>query len=107
MIKQLPKPAATNHWGQAPFICYAMAVTGDTTAARSILDSALVSTAITNFPFAYVYVALRNYDKALTYLERAYQKRELGLYWVKIDPLLDPIRNEPRFKALLTKMHLD
>ncbi len=35
------------------------------------------------------------------------KKREIGLYWVKIDPMLDPIRNEPRFKALLTKMNLD
>ena len=107
LIKQLPKPAATNRWGQSPIICYALAITGDTTAAKSILESALVSSAISNYPLSYVYVALQNYDKALTCLERAYQKRELGLYWVKIDPLLDPIKNEPRFKALLIKMNLD
>ena len=107
MIKQLPKPALTNRWGQAPLLSYALTMKGDTIAARSILDSALYTSDITNVPFAYAYVALKEYDKALTYVERAYQKREIGLYWVKIDPMLDPIRNEPRFKALLTKMHLN
>jgi adenylate cyclase len=107
LIKQLPKPAATNHWGQAPFICYAQAVSGDTNAAKSMLDSALATSSITNFPLSYVYVALQKYDKALTYLERAYEKRELGMYWVKIDPIFDPLRNEPRFKTLLKKMHLN
>ena len=107
LIKQLPKPAFTNRWGQAPLLVYALAIKGDTIAARSILDSALYTSNVTNLPFAYDYVALKEYDKALTFVERAYQKREIGLYWVKIDPLLDPIRNEPRFKALLKKMNLD
>jgi adenylate cyclase len=107
LIRQLPKMAYTNHWGQPPLLSYALAVSGDTTRAKSELDSALNTSSVTNFPFAYAYVALKKYDQALTYLERAYQKRELGLYWIKIDPVFDPIRNEPRFKALLTKMHLD
>jgi hypothetical protein len=50
---------------------------------------------------------LKNYDKAINMLESAYKTRAIQLYWVKVDPDLDPIRNEPRFKALMKKMNLD
>jgi hypothetical protein len=60
-----------------------------------------------NFFFAYTCIALKNYSEAISFLEKSYEKKEIQLYWVKVDPLLDPIRNEPRFKSLLRKMHLE
>ncbi len=56
---------------------------------------------------AYDYIALKNYDEALNMLDLAYKTRDIQLYWIKIDPILDPVRNDPRFKALLVKMHLE
>jgi adenylate cyclase len=105
LIKQLSKNPTTNHWHQTTFLCYALALSGDTLRAKSILDTATI-TITSHLPFSYSYIALHRYDEAINLLEKAYQQREIGLYWVKIDPELDPIRNEPRFKALLEKMHL-
>jgi hypothetical protein len=56
---------------------------------------------------AIVYTSLNDYDQAFTFLDKAYQVREVNLYYLKIDPELKPIRNDPRFKALLKKIRLD
>jgi len=56
---------------------------------------------------AYIYIYLKNYDEALNRLEQAYKTRDIRLYWIKVDPVLDPVRNEFRFKNLLAKMHLE
>ena len=45
-------------------------------------------------------------DKAFEWLERAYQQRDEGLSDMKVDPLLNSLRGDPRFKALLGKMKL-
>lgn len=45
-------------------------------------------------------------DQAFEWLERAYQGHDGGLTEVKLDPLLDSLRGDPRFKALLRKMNL-
>jgi hypothetical protein len=44
--------------------------------------------------------------KAFEWLERAYQQRDGGLSEVKVDVLLASLHGDPRFKALLRKMHL-
>jgi len=38
--------------------------------------------------------------KALEWLEKARSRRDSGLAYLKADPFLDPLRNEPRFQAL-------
>ncbi len=45
-------------------------------------------------------------DKAFEWLERAYQQRDGGLTEVKVDLLLNRLRGDPRFKAVLKKMNL-
>jgi len=45
--------------------------------------------------------------KALDWLERAYERRDGTMVWLKVHPRLDPLRGEPRFRALLAKMKLD
>jgi tetratricopeptide (TPR) repeat protein len=41
-----------------------------------------------------------NKDKALNWLEKAVRLRDSGLPNLKTDPLLDPLRDEPRFRAI-------
>ena len=40
-------------------------------------------------------------------LEKAYEVRDVWMYNLNVDPVFDPIRNEPRFRALLKKMNLE
>ena len=42
--------------------------------------------------------------KAFEYLERSYQRRDWGMALLKIDPRLDPLRDDPRYKNLLMRV---
>ena len=53
---------------------------------------------------AEVYAQWGNVPAALQSLLKAEQAHDLYLRQLKTDPLLDPIRNEPQFKALLARM---
>jgi adenylate cyclase len=53
------------------------------------------------------YISQGNFDEALEQLERGFDSHSIMMIALKIDPFLDPIRNEPRFKALLKKMNLE
>jgi hypothetical protein len=55
---------------------------------------------------AYVHLALGDRDKALEYLERATEDRDLALLWLAVDPRVDALRSEPRFVAVLKKLRL-
>lgn len=45
-------------------------------------------------------------DKAITWLESAYNKRDSWLFWIKGDQLLKNIREDARYIAILKKMNL-
>jgi serine/threonine-protein kinase len=56
--------------------------------------------------FAYLHAALGEKDEALEYLERGYAERSYPLVFLKVYPLYDPLREDPRFAALLERMRL-
>ena len=56
---------------------------------------------------ASVYVALGDKEHAFEYLEKAVDERAGWLAFIKVDPIWDPIRSDPRFDAILTKIGLD
>src|ERR1700733_6316319 len=53
-----------------------------------------------------LYTALGNHGKALDMLELAYKRRESNIVFLKVDPLIAPLRSEPRFAGLAGLMHL-
>jgi serine/threonine-protein kinase len=55
---------------------------------------------------ARIYVALGDNDRAFIYLNKAYEDRDIGLPALKTGPYFDPLRDDPRFDALLGKMRL-
>jgi serine/threonine-protein kinase len=61
---------------------------------------------VTPYFFSYVYLGLGDRDLAVAWLEKAYEDRSLGIYFVKVDPFLDPVRSDPRFQRLLQRMGL-
>src|SRR5207237_2722797 len=54
---------------------------------------------------ALLYISLGQKDQALAALEQSYAERDgddIGV--IKVDPLLDPLRGDPRFEALVQKI---
>jgi tetratricopeptide (TPR) repeat protein len=47
-----------------------------------------------------------NKDKAFEYLEKSYQRREMWMAYLKVDPRLDPLRDDPRFDELVKRVEL-
>ena len=56
---------------------------------------------------AYLYFALGKEDQGFESLEKAYKERDSNLWEIKVEPLFDTVRSDPRFTALLKKMGLD
>ena len=56
--------------------------------------------------FAILHIGLGNLSSALDWAERAYDERRGWLAYVNVNPIFDPLRNEPRFAALVRKMGL-
>ena len=58
-----------------------------------------------NYTFAFVHIALGEKDKAIDVLERDYREHtDYELALIKVDPMLDPLRGDPRFEALVAKV---
>jgi adenylate cyclase len=55
-----------------------------------------------------IYARVGEKDQAFEWLERAYQEQSLGWFVVdlKVDPMLDPLRDDPRYADLLRRMNL-
>ena len=68
----------------------------------------LISTAgeSASFQIAGVYAQWGETDNAFTWLERGYVIRDPGLQFLAVTEVFEPIRDDPRFKALLRKMKL-
>jgi serine/threonine-protein kinase len=56
--------------------------------------------------FATVHIGLGDHGEALDWLERAHAERRGWLAYLRVNPVLDPLRSEPRFLALVEKMRL-
>ena len=54
---------------------------------------------------AYAYVALGDTDRAIEWIERAYDVRDTHLPFARALPLYDPLRSDPRFKAIIDRMN--
>jgi TolB-like protein len=55
---------------------------------------------------AMVYAARRDPDRAFAWLDRAFNVYGEGITWIKGDPLLGSLVEDPRYKSLLQKMRL-
>jgi len=91
-------------------VAYAHSEMGDKERAKSDLARILsggVKIDKENVILAYLYMSLNDYDAAIAQLELAYDYRSPNLLRIKVAPSLDPLRNMPGFKAILTKMNLE
>jgi serine/threonine-protein kinase len=59
---------------------------------------------VTPYWFAMTSIALGDKDDAFKWLEQSYAERSFWLTFLKMDPILDPLRDDPRFKDLLKRL---
>ena len=56
---------------------------------------------------AVAHLALGDKAEALNCLERDYKRRSSEILFIAVDPLMDDLRADPRFRALLARMNLE
>ena len=61
---------------------------------------------VTPFGLAVVYANLGLNDQALTSLEQAFDRRDFHLTELNVEPAFDALHTDPRFQALLRRIHL-
>ncbi len=86
-----------------------LARTGKTKEAEDILAELMALSRkqyVPEFYVACLYTALGNKDKAFEWLGKSYQERANGLNLIKVIPLVDDLRSDPRFTKLLARMNL-
>jgi tetratricopeptide (TPR) repeat protein len=56
---------------------------------------------------AQIYIGLGDSERAIQWLEKAYEERDTALATLKIEPAYDPLRSTPAFRDLLRRLKLD
>jgi TolB-like protein/Tfp pilus assembly protein PilF len=96
-------PHALGHMGNA----YARA--GKTAEARATLPKVMQhieKNGIGRYEIALVYAGLGENDNAFAWLEKAFQSRDKGVTYLKMDPCLETLHSDSRFKDLVKRVGL-
>ena len=87
----------------------ALGMAGRTEEARAVLarlEALATSRYVSPYHFAYVHTGLGDFDAAIDLLERAFEQRAGAVYGIRGSFLFAPLREHPRFVALLRRMNL-
>ncbi|MGH7632010.1 MAG: tetratricopeptide repeat protein, partial [Gemmatimonadales bacterium] len=87
----------------------ALALAGRTDEARRLLAELELegrSRYVSPVAYATAHIALGDTDEAFQWIERAFAERRGWLAYLRVEPIFDPIRGDPRFQALLDRMGL-
>jgi adenylate cyclase len=81
---------------------------GEKEKARTMLreEEALPEATSSAMNFAFLYAALGDVNDCFRWLEQAYAARSIGFHLLRLDPLFETVRRDPRFQELLQKANL-
>jgi len=88
---------------------HAYALSGERDKAIKVLDELREISKqryVSPYLFAVVYVGLGDKEQTFAWLDKAFQDRAIFLIWLKVEPLFDPLRDDPRFQNLLRRIGL-
>ncbi|HEV3143548.1 MAG TPA: protein kinase [Gemmataceae bacterium] len=93
----------------AAALAHGYATAGRTAEAKKMLDMMVERAKLCHVPAFYpalIAAGLGDKETALEWLAKSYDERDFYLIYLKIDPRLDPLRNDSRFVDLLKKVGL-
>lgn len=89
------------------FVARAYAASGRTDEARAILEDLSGGNEYVRGEFmAAGWAALGDLDQAVAALDQAYADRSAGLIYLHVDPSYDPLRGDPRYRAMVERIGL-
>ncbi len=94
----------TGDRGRVAYLGRVYALMGERRKALEAIEEA--KNLVSPHSIALVYAALGEKDKAFEWLNKSLQEGYVELYTLKVDPWLDPLRDDPRFEDLLQKARL-
>jgi len=59
---------------------------------------------VSSYFIAVIYLGLGDLDRSFEWLEKAYEERSGFMAFIDVEPMLDALRSDPRFKALAEKI---
>jgi hypothetical protein len=101
------EPIAGNSLLRRASLAHAYAIAGHRERAARVLTALRAEAAtkyVPSYYFALVYTGLGQRDQALRQLERAYEERSTVVAYLRVDPRLAPLRDDPRFLALVKRI---
>jgi tetratricopeptide (TPR) repeat protein len=97
----------SNNGGALAGLAYGYAMGGRKDDALKIIDELKTTfngSRIVPYRFAAVYLALGDKDQAIEWLKRDFEARGNWMNQLKVDPVMDPLRSDARFKRLMRQM---
>jgi len=101
--KAMESPAFVSAW-----LAYAYGASGDSARATAELEDLKklsLHGSVTAFNLALVALGMKDYPRAVSYLEQAYATDSQWLGWLGGDRIYEPLRSDPRFAQLMRKLH--
>ena len=68
------------------------------------LNQMSTQTYVSPYDLAILYLGLGDKDRAIEQLNKAYEDRAGWIIYLKVEPILDPLRSDPRFAELVSRM---
>ena len=92
------------------FLGFAYTAAGNNDQALRILDELIAQSNqgyVPPYHLAILFAGLGSKDQAFEWLEQAYEKRAVDLFTLKVEPMFDNLRSDPRFPDLLRRVGLE
>jgi tetratricopeptide (TPR) repeat protein len=106
-IPEFEATTVEKNGGALAGLAYAYALAGERERAIELLDKLYAgreSGLVVPYRVAAVYVALGDTDQAIKWLRKSYEDHDNWLAQLRVDPVMDPLRADPRFQELMRKM---
>jgi len=87
-------------------LAQAYAIAGKGAEARRLLNELLRESAVSPYYIAVIYAGLGDNQRAFEFLERAFREQVSSLVYLKVDPRLESLRTDPRFRELARRIGL-